>query len=414
MASGCLLMVVALLALPGQGDGVAQSSQPAGIAEPEASEEKPAIRSGSLGPQWPENVLLPESYPERLFDFLQLARQDSPVPITGGAWHWFHINQNGPNASGYGIPPNQSGTYFWYLLADPETPVDAGPVSRIGYHVQLRLREEDTFRVFFPTQVWTWENYAWLDTEVGRFKAGQIWKRFGLDWDGSFWGSVLFYDGFKLNADHGVSWENTWKAGDGFQVDSFAQFFLVQDGYNGTIRGSDPESLPGSSRHNTGVVRLIPTWVLPDQSTFALGLSALVGEIRNQPVIPIGSQKIAAWGIDATYARGPLRLYAEVLRSHGVFNPARYVSGGSSRRITDALAGIRYQLGPATFYFNFSLGIDERPSGWQTLYVGGVVLALTKNVDLYAEYAHWDVFRARDHAHLVFEDGYQCVINWRF
>ena len=69
------------------------------------------------------------------------------------------------------------------------------------------------FRSFFDEKVWFYELYAWLDRRrLGKFKAGKIWKRFGLDWDGTFWGNVQYYDGMKLDPDWGVSWEKHLQA----------------------------------------------------------------------------------------------------------------------------------------------------------------------------------------------------------
>lgn len=255
-----------------------------------------------------------------------------------------------------------------------------------------------------------------LGRDAGRPRQGrQVWKRFGLDWDDSFWGNVQYFDGFKLNPDYGVSWENTWKVRDALQVDSFVQFFIAQDGINGTIKGSESESLPGDSRHNNAVVRVVPTWTFADHATLALGLNGMWGDYRYNPsVIPgIADQSVPAWCVDVTYTKGRLKLFAEALQQYGIVNPDRYVSGGPSHRISNVLAGAHYTVGPVKFRLVYSAGFDEDPSGWQGLLVPGVTVALTKNVDLYAEYVRWDVYPAGG-PHKVFEDGWQFVINWRF
>ena len=64
------------------------------------------------------------------------------------------------------------------------------------------------------------------------------------------------------------------------------------------------------------------------------------------------------------------------------------------------------------FQIDYSAGFYVDPSGWQSLLVPGAVVALTKNIDFYAEYVRWDVFAAEKHT--VFENGWQFVINWRF
>lgn len=351
----------------------------------------------------------------RLYDHVQQFKKDWCLPVEIGAWNWEHLNTGGPNRTGYGIPPNQEGTYFWYTNIDPKADVDWGPVSAIGGHAQLRYREVDKFRPFFSDQFWSYEAYLWADTVAGRFKAGQIVQQFGLPGagDGSFWGTLLYFDGWNLNPDYGVAWENKWKIRDGFRIDQSAQFFFAEDGINGTVVGSQLESVPGAHMHAKGVLRLAPTWELEDKSTFVLGLSGLVSE--QEHITPThGNDTLSAWAIDATYSRKHWQAFGEILQSYGIMNPNRYVSGGPSHRVSDAVLGAQYVCGPVTFRATASAGFDEDPSGYQTLFDPGITVALTKNVDFYAEYVRWDVYQAANHSHSVFENGIQLVINWRF
>ena len=374
---------------------------------------------GGVVPDSLPSVLFPDSFPESLYDSLQNLKQDYHVPISAEAWHWQHQNNGGPLGSGYGIPTIR-GTYFWSLKADPELDLNPeGFVKKIGIHTELRLREQQPFRSFFTEKVWFWELYAWVDIPVGRVKAGQIWRRFGLDWDGSFFGNVAYFDGFKLNPDYGLSWENTWTESADFKVDSFAQFFIHEDGINGTLAGADSESLAGSNQRNTGVVRLVPTWVLSDDSSVALGLSGLAGEIVNNPLfVPVPHQNLGAWAVDLTYTKSRWKIFGEVLQSYGIRNPVRFASGGPSNRTTDVLTGIHYKLGPTTFRCNYSAGFDDNPYGWQQMWVPGVTIALTKNIDFYADWVRWDVFNnataAATAGHREIEDGFSLVINWRY
>ena len=363
--------------------------------------------------------LFPNSYPETLYDALQETKQRYHLPISAEAWHWQHQNNGGPNKSGYGIPGIR-GTYYWALKADPELTLNPdGFFTKIGAHAELRLREQQKFRSFFTTRTWFWELYGWVDTPVGRFKGGKIWRRFGLDWDGSFWGNVPYYDGFKLNPDLGLAWEKTWTFADDFKVDSFAQFFVHEDGINGSIAGADSESVVGSSQRNTGIVRLIPTWTFSDQSTLALGLSGMAGEIVNNPIhVSVPHQVLGAWAIDLTYSTARWKVFGEVLQAYGVRNPKRFTSGGPSDLTTDVLVGMHYRVGPVTYRVSYSAGFDEHPSGWQQLWVPGATVALTKNIDFYAEWSRWDVYRtsgpASVNSHRVFQDGFNFVINWRY
>ncbi|GIW78542.1 MAG: hypothetical protein KatS3mg105_0349 [Gemmatales bacterium] len=353
---------------------------------------------------------------EQFYDQVQQYKKDFHFPIGFAAWHWQHQNNHGPLQSGYGIPGIR-GTYWWSIYFDPQLELDHPAVQRIGIHHELRLREQDAFRSFFNEKVYWWEFYGWLDTPLGRFKGGQIWKRFGLDWDGPFFGNVPYFDGFKLDPDLGLALEGSHAVHSDLSVAYFLQFFVHEDGVNGTIVGSDPESLVGSNERNTAVVRAVPTWKLSQDSSLAIGLSGLIGRIDNQFFVGVPSQTLSSWAVDTTFTKGRWRFMAEVLQAYGVLNPVRYTSGGPSNRLTNALVAIQYIWGPCTFRFSYSAGFDANPEGWQQLWLPGITIALAKNVDLYLEWTRWDVFGNPNgsgrNGHIEFEDGFSFVINWR-
>ncbi len=344
------------------------------------------------------------------FDELKAQKDAAAIPITLGAWHWFRFGGDGPGTDGYGIP-GLRGTYYWTIDLDPKFKVDGAFVQEVGLHAQLRLREQGTFRPFIEDEIWPWETYAYAKTTAGTFKAGQIWKRFGLDWDGVFYGNVAYFDGFKLDPDLGVSWEHSFKQSDSFKVDTIAQFFIHEDGINGSLVGSDAESSSILREENTAVVRVVPTWKLSDDSTIALGLSGSIGQIDS--TIAAFDDTYTAWAADLTYTKGNFKIFGEVAQSNGTINPMRYVSGGPSDRITDYLVGASYKTGPVTWRANYSVGYDDNPDGKQELFLPGVTIALTPNVDLYAEYVKWTVDPANG-PKVDYEDGYQLILNWRF
>jgi hypothetical protein len=385
--------------------GAAEAAQPSELQEA-------VCCPGSFCDSLPKTVFGPNCIDD-LYDCIQAKKKDYCLPITVGAWHWWHSNTGGPTKSGYGFP-TISGTYFYYIEADPEWDVSCGPFSKVGAHTQYRLRDGgDGFRGFYEHAFWFYELYVWGDTDLGRMKAGKIWKRFGLDWDGTFWGNVQYFDGYKLDPDWGLSWENTPQFGCGFKVDTFAQFFLHEDGVNGSLVGADSESAVGSDERNTGVIRVVPTWELGDKSTLAIGLSGLVGEVHNEAFVG-DSHTVSAIAADATYTKGNLKVFGEVMQGYGDIHPARYVSGGPSTRVTDVLVGAHYTCGPVTYRISYSAGFDDDPGGHQNLWVPGITVALTKNVDLYVEYVRWDVQGNAADEFIEFEDGVQIVLNWRF
>ncbi|NNE00311.1 MAG: hypothetical protein HKN47_23580 [Pirellulaceae bacterium] len=309
------------------------------------------------------------------------------IPFGGGAYHWFTEDLRGDN-DGYGIPGLRD-TYFWYVTADPQFQLDGG--NRIGGHVELRLREQDLFRSFLPGQVWTYEAYASLTTENhGTLKAGQVWKRFGMDWDGVWWGNAAYFDGFKLDPDYGMSWEKTTKIDGALSVDSYLQFFFHEDRVNGSFAGADPESVFGYTERNTGVLRLVPRWTLSDNSSLHVGLSAQVGQIESRQ-IGLSDEVVSAYAVDVNYYKGPWRLLVEGQQYFGRRNPVRWISGGPSNRVSNLLAGVQYTKGSVTYRGNYSATLDANPHGIQNLLVTGVTVAATKNVDLYLEYVNQQI-----------------------
>ena len=332
------------------------------------------------------------------------------LPITLGAHNWFHANQDGPAPSGYGVP-GLRGTYFWFVDLDPRLKLDTRSVDAVGAHVEFRFRESpDKFRSFIKHRYWFYEAYGYVDTPAVRIKAGQIWKRFGLDWDNSWWGDVQYFDGLKLDTAYGLSWENTWKPAARFKVDSFVQYFGQEANVSGSLGGANTQSIAGAHERNLGVIRVVPTWQLSHSSSIAVGLSGLTGDVHFPPgVAPDTTQR--AWAADATYTVGGLSVFAEFDRSFGVLNPTHYISGGPSDAVTDTLAGIAYRYGPVTYRFDYSSGRAAHPTGHQHIWIPGVTIALSKSTNLYAEYVYWDG-KNRLGQHSVLENGYQLVLNW--
>ncbi len=347
---------------------------------------------------------------EGLFDSVLGWKNDYDIPISVGAWHWFATDLSGSN-SGYGTE-GLRGTYWWYVTADPE--VDLGNGRKIGGHLEYRLRDGDNFRSFFDSRFWSYEAYGYIhDDDLGTLKAGQIWKRFGLDWDGVFFGNIAYFDGFKLDPDYGLSWEKTTDMGGGLSVDTFAQFFFHEDGVNGSFGGADAESVPGIHERNTGVVRVLPTWTYCDDSTFALGLSALAGQIDSERA-DVSDQNVAAWAVDATYTKDRWKLFGEMLQSYGTLNPARYVSGGPSNRITDFLVGAHYTTGPVVYRASYSLGLDSNPYADHNLVVAGATVKLTEHVELYIEYVNEKVHNNATAGRIEFFDSMNFIIHWNY
>lgn len=366
---------------------------------------EPPYTNDSIG-----STLLGRTLAARVWDDLQ-AKKNALIPATVGAWHWWRLPTGGPGNGGYGSD-TLPGTFYYYLMLDPMWNTGREAISSFGLHAELRFRDDGAFRPWMKTHVWPYETYAWMNTKVGLFKIGQIQRKFGLAWDGSFYGNTAYYDGLKLNADLGVAWERTFWVGRRFSVESSAQFFLREDGISNALIGAGSESTSTFELQNNAVLRVVPTWWFNEKSSLALGLSGSLGQVKsNSSFYP--DHSFAAWGVDLTYTRDRFKVFGEVLQTHGALTPWRYASGSMSSRVTNVLAGMSYTTGPLTWRVAWSAGYDHAPSGRQQMFVPGVTLALTKNADLYIEYVKWTV-RPSWGAPTTFENGLQIALNWRF
>jgi len=345
-----------------------------------------------------------------IYDDVQQFKKEYDLPVTVGAWHWWHMNRNSPHDLHYGTP-SLGGTYFWYVVADPQTAATDDGVQ-VGAHIDARFRDGDErFRTFFDSRAWLWESYLWAKFCDGTtVKGGKIWRRFGLDWDGSWYGNVAYFDGWKLDPDWGASVEKTCNFGHGITADNFLQVFVAQDRVNGSEAGADAESNPHGHERTSFIARTVPTIKLDDGSTLALGLSAQTGRIDNSNS---SDHTASAGAVDLTWTKGPYKVFGEYLASNGVRNPANYVTGGPSSHSTDIEVGAAYTWRFITFRGSVSHGDYDNPGGSQIFYLGGVTVAVTKNVDFYVEYVRWDT-KATHGPRSVYEDGINFVINWRF
>jgi len=348
----------------------------------------------------PDAPLLKDSPLEDFGQAIERVKAKLPLSVSGGAYHWWHVNNGGPLDSGYGVPC-VPGTHSYYLFVDKEQPVDWGEITKIGAHLQMRFRDSGVpLRPFYVNDnFWFWEAYGFLDSPLGRLKIGSIYRQFGLFWDDSWWGNVQYMDGLKLNSDYGISLEDTPDFKDDFKIDRYFQLFFAQDRVSGAILGADSESFAGSEERNTFIARVVPTWKLGEKQTFALGISATVGGIDNQPTLreygtnqvfaSPGDQTIAGWAVDGTWTAGPWKLFAEVSRLYGTLTPSHYISGGPSNRYTDGLAGITYTQGPMTYRCVYSYGVYDNPYGRQGMFVPGITAKITSNVTHWFEYTYW-------------------------
>ena len=349
-----------------------------------------------------------------VYDRLQARKAAWKLPLSLGAWHWWHAAPDGKLSYG---DTGAEGTFFYVLKADPTSQLAGDLFKSTGIHTEIRFNDGDKFRGFFDSHLWVYEAYAWAYSDLGTIKLGKIWKRFGQDWDGSFWGGTAYYDGFKLNPDWGLSWERQIELGSAFSLSTHAQFFFREDGINGALGYADPESIPGFTRRNTGLLRAALTYRANSKTSFDAGLSGEIGRVASER-LDVADQQISGWAFDAgmRYTIRPnlkLRAFGEWMESVGVRSPYRYVSGGASNRLVNTNLGVQLIHGPVSYRSQVSLGRDYNPAGKQKITIHGVTVALAKNVDLYLERVRWTVRPGYTDTDLVFNDGWELVLNWR-
>ncbi|MGI9087473.1 MAG: hypothetical protein ACR2HH_07015 [Chthoniobacterales bacterium] len=350
---------------------------------------------------------------DKTYDDFEAWKQENHFPISVGANHWFHLDRDERiYGNGYGVP-TESGTYYFYIAADPSIKLGDGAIKEFGAHVQFRIRDDanDKLRAFYSDTYWFYEAYGYAKTSIGTFKAGQLVTEFGVPWDGTWWEGVPYFDGYKFDPDYGVSWDNSWKISDRFSIDSAAQFFFASDGINGSLVGADAESGLGLSERNTGVVRLVPTWKPSNDLKIAWGVSGLFGGIKGAGRYTTVDDTRGVFGSDLTLTYKNFSIFGEYIDAFGASNPVRYVSGGASDRVNSVRGGAAYKYGPVTFRANYSYGWDHHPGGHQYIFDPGVTVQLTKNITFYGEYVKWDVTDRFGNT-AKFDDGFELILVW--
>ncbi|MCG3134122.1 MAG: hypothetical protein HMLKMBBP_01408 [Planctomycetes bacterium] len=355
-------------------------------------------------------VLFEDTFVDDASAAFQKWKKDTGIPLSLYAIHVWHMNREHRRNFIYGREEAR-GTLLYAALLDPEITADDG--TKMGLHAEFRFRDhDDRFRPFINHTAWFWELYAWIDTDWGRLKAGQIWKRFGFDWDTSWWGTIGYYNGQKFDPDRGVSLEKTYQWDERTKIDAFTQVFVDEDRVNGSFPFADPEWNPHEEEDTTINLRALATRTICAGEVVQLGLSAQYGEIERDG---IHDEHTKAAAIDAAYVTGPLRVFGELARETGVRGNPHYLSGGPSDERTETTIGASYQMGPIQVYGHRTAATLHDPGARSVMYLGGVTAAVTQNVDFMIHYVKWMDRPQGGVVHQVpIEDSWQFIVMWRF
>lgn len=104
----------------------------------------------------------------------------------------------------------------------------------LSFDAEARLRLTK-LRSFYTSNLWLQTaELRWRPVPEHAVAAGLLYQRFGLFWDGSWFGNLPYLDGEKLNPDYGLEYVGRPKLG-GVRWELVAQFFVKEDGHDGTF-----------------------------------------------------------------------------------------------------------------------------------------------------------------------------------
>ncbi len=399
---------------------VVAAAQAAAFADsaknPVATQPEPASTSFADAGSLSEYFFGKDNAWDTFYDDVQQWKKDHHLPIGISADHWWHVDRGGYlYGNGYGVP-GEGGTYRYSLTFDPALKLSGdGFVNEVGIHFLGRIRDSsDKLRAFYKDTAWTTEAYAYAKTDLGTFKAGQMFENFCIGWDNSWYEGVSYFDEFRANPSWGVAWDNTWKVSDAFSVDTSAQYYIRSDYVSGALVNSSAATTKGLIERNSFIVRAVPTWQLDKDTKLAWGVAGLTREVDGSEKYPgLVDDRQTAWETDLTLSWKKWTVWGQYIDSHGATSPTRYVSGGPSDRQNSLSTGINYKLGPISTHVNFSKSWDHKPDGHQYIFEPGITFQLAKNLTLYTEYVKWNVTGSNGDT-AKYDDGFELALVWNF
>lgn len=159
-------------------------------------------------------------------------------------------------------------------------------IERLGLHLDFRVRDKKV-RGFFEGTAWLEEAYASLeiikpDHALGpmTLRVGKTYAQFGRFFDLQFYGNMGLRDGFKFDANYGLSLEGTIGRDKLFGVRYHGQYFVIDGGTNTSIDNRDTISNPAPAsgypsglgrKRNMLVGRIEPVLQLSKTSSLKVG-----------------------------------------------------------------------------------------------------------------------------------------------
>jgi len=273
-----------------------------------------------------------------------------------------------------------------------------------GFHADYRFRTTK-LRSFFPGNTWLQEGYVSYATRLGQIRVGDFYRRVGLNWDGSFFGNIEYFDGLMLDPEFGVGFEGDHKFTNRLGADYSVQYFSTDARVNGSLPGRDFVSEPGAHAKNDITMRFAPVWNFDRRMSLAVGSSFAKGSIDRDNG-PHNERTQAA--ADATLKIGPWTAYGEILRQ-----TVNGIVVLPPQDATYALVGTRWTHGRFAPRLNFSQGDYHGLNGRREYIIQpGITVELADGFSFIYEYDFWRSVTASNAATL--DRSLNFVLHYHF
>jgi len=258
----------------------------------------------------------------------------------------------------------------------------------IGYHFDLQYQQGKFGQ--FPRAAWMQEGYGYINTPIGKVKAGQVFVPFGVLWDHTFYGGAIYYKGYMYDADYGVVLENTADPTESVRIVSSFGYYWKSDGLNGaTAIGAGIEKNKGGEK-NTFVGRINPQLKISKDINISCGASIQGGGIRHP-----GSYDQLAVEADASICVGPVSFLGEWVYYDQAF-PSKDPENRGNLLEWEIYWDV-YRNREARFFkafvlkYNYSEDLPKNGNGLGTMHQPAAVLEITDSFKVEANYVNWNI-----------------------
>lgn len=314
------------------------------------------------------------------------------VELHGGAYFWYYQ----PVANAVGITPADNNIELTLASLEFE-----GRLDDFGLVLNPRFRDSEA-REFFTSNVWIQQAYAYFHREYITAKVGKINSQLSPIWDDCFYGSLLYFEGFKVDSLYGISLEGSFDMPSGFGLAYYGQYFLIDGGTNGSLRDRDTVWVGGDvHRRHTTLGRVEPSFRFNKRTSLRLGAVAQYSYVDFTPegnnLPPNGVVRV---GGDVSFRHGPIKVFGEFLAQFGktvtdypiagtpATETAPAIPGKSSAHNHYLLAGANFQIWRLNARYSFSYINYRDVNVQEILHLPGLTVNVHDNVALLLEYAY--------------------------